>query len=79
MLEPEPADQVQRFLCYTFQNRELLTLALTAPGADEAKYNGNRSLARQGALVMELVLTRELEVRGLNCGNCLGELKPRCR
>lgn len=61
MLEPEPADRVQRFLYYTFQKRDLLKLALTAPGADEANYDGNRSLARKGALVMELVLTHELE------------------
>ena len=68
MLEPEPADRVQRFLRYTFQERELLELALTAPGADEAKHDGNRSLARKGALAMKLVLTCELEGKGLKCG-----------
>lgn len=73
MLEPEPADRVQRFLSYTFQKRELLELALTAPGADETNYDGNRSLARKGALAMELVLTHELEGRGLKCGKCLSD------
>jgi len=68
MLQPEPVDRVQRFLSYTFQRRELSELALTAPGADEANYEGNRSLALKGALAMELVLTRELEGRGLKCG-----------
>lgn len=67
MLQPEPVD-VQRFLSYTFQRRELSELALTAPGADEANYEGNRSLALKGALAMELVLTRGLEGRGLKCG-----------
>ena len=78
MLDPEPADRVQRFLSYTFQKREIVNLALTALGADEANYNGNRSLARKGALAMELVLTHELEARGLECGTGLSELKP-CR
>lgn len=75
MLEPEPADRVQCFLPYTFRRWELLKLALTAPGADEANHDGNRSLARKGALAMELVLTQELEKRGLGWGWCLGDRK----
>ena len=73
MIEPEAADRVQCFLSYTFQKRELLELALTAPGADEANYDGNRSLARKGAQAMELVLTRELEGRGLKYGKCISD------
>ena len=71
MIEPDPIDQTQRFLSYSFKNRDLLGLALTAPGADEAKYDGNRSLAREGALVLELVLVHELEGRGLEYGKRL--------
>ena len=76
MLEPEPADQVQRLLSYTFEKRELLELALTAPGADKTKYDGNRSLARKGALAMELVLTRDLEERGYKYGKLSEQRNP---
>ena len=76
MLEPEPADQVQRFLSYTFEKRELLELALTAPGADETNYDGNRRLARKGALAMELVLTCDLEERGHTYGKLSEERNP---
>ena len=71
MIEPEPIDQVENFLCYRFEDRELLKQALTAPGADEANYDGNRNLVRKGALAMELVLTCELQEMGLKCGKCL--------
>lgn len=68
MLELEPADQAQRFLSYTFEHRRLLNLALTAPGADETNHDGNRMLTRKGSLALELVLTQEVEKRGLKCG-----------
>ena len=71
MLDFEPADQIERLLCYPVKERWLFKLALTAPGADEANYDGNRMLARKGALAMELALTRELESRNLPCGRCL--------
>ena len=73
MIEPDPIDQIERFLSYPFKNRDLLGLALTAPGADEANHDGNHSLAREGALVLELVLVHELEGRGLEYGKCLSE------
>ena len=65
MLDIEPADQVERLLCYPIKQRHLYELALTAPGADEANHDGNRMLARKGAITMELALIHELETRGL--------------
>lgn len=67
-MEPEPADRLQSILQYTFHDRSLLELALTAPGADERNHDGNRNLARMGGLAMELVLIRELQNSGLTHG-----------
>ena len=73
MIEPDPIDQTQCFLSYSFKNRDLLGLALTAPGADETSHDGNRSLAREGVLVLELVLVHKLEGRGLDYGKRLSD------
>ena len=68
MLDLEGVDRVQHFLAYPIQKRELFELALTAPGADEAIHDGNRMLARKGALALELALTHELDLEGIEYG-----------
>ena len=65
MLDFEPADQAASLLGYPIKQRQLFELALTAPGADEANHDGNRMLARKGALAMELALTGDLDAQGL--------------
>ena len=65
MLDLEGVDQVQQFLAYPIRERELFKLALTAPGADEAIHDGNRMLARKGALALELALTHKLDLEGV--------------
>ena len=71
MLDFEAADRVASLLCHRINERHLFELALTAPGADEANYDGNRMLARQGALAMELALTHHLATHGLHYGMLL--------
>lgn len=47
---------VQQIIHYTFGCRDLLELALTAAGADEAKPDGNRNLATVGQAVLQLII-----------------------
>ena len=49
------------YLSYKFQDIQLLELALTAPGADEANYEGNRGLACIGSEFLPAFVSVALE------------------
>ncbi|KAJ6787652.1 hypothetical protein PWT90_06887 [Aphanocladium album] len=49
-------DQTLGNLGYTFRDRELIRLSITAAGADEANHDGNRRLALVGQAVVNLVV-----------------------
>lgn len=49
-------DDIEKAIDYRFNNKALLQLALTAAGANEDNPNGNRTLARVGQGVVQLVV-----------------------
>ncbi|KAL8784950.1 MAG: hypothetical protein Q9195_008838 [Heterodermia aff. obscurata] len=49
-------NELQDLLAYRFENISLLMLALTAAGADDKVYDGNRKMAQLGEKLMELLL-----------------------
>jgi hypothetical protein len=48
--------RLQRAIGYQFEQKNILKLALTAAGAEETNYNGNRKLAQLGEALVESVL-----------------------
>lgn len=52
----EHAKQVQVAIDYSFRSEDLLLEALTAAGAVEDKYDGNRRLAQLGSALVEFLL-----------------------
>lgn len=60
--------EVQDLIAYQFQSIPLLILALTAAGADDKVYDGNRKLAQLGEALIELLLTENAFMAGLSRG-----------
>ena len=48
--------RIQRAIGYQFKQVSRLTLALTAAGAEETNYDGNRKLAQLGEVLIESAL-----------------------
>lgn len=54
---------------YTFRNRQNLTEALTAPGADKRKYDGNRRLAQLGESILRTTILDKAFASGASTGD----------
>lgn len=48
-------DFIEHLLLYLFRSKDLVVEALTAAGADEQKYDGNRRLVQIGISLIEFV------------------------
>lgn len=51
--------EVQAIIGYRYNRVSLVVQALTAAGADEENYDGNRKLAQLGESLIEFVLVRD--------------------
>lgn len=60
--------EVQAILEYNFTSIELLVRALTAAGADEKIYDGNRRMAQLGESLIELLLAENAYAAGFSRG-----------
>lgn len=49
--------QVEGIIGYSFRTKNLLRRALTAAGAEESNYDGNRKLASYGTRLVSLLLS----------------------
>ena len=63
--------ELQDLLAYGFKNINLLLLALTAAGADDKVYDGNRKMAQLGEKLMELLLAENAFSAGYSRGEIL--------
>ena len=63
--------EVQDIVGYKFRSISLLLLALTAAGADDRIYDGNRKMAQLGESLIELLLAENAFTAGRSRGgNC---------
>ena len=60
--------EVQALIAYRFQRIGLLMLALTAAGADDQVYDGNRNMAQLGEALIELLLAENAFMAGYSRG-----------
>ena len=60
--------EVQAIIEYNFRSINLLVLALTAAGADEKIYDGNRKMAQLGESLIELLLADDAFMAGCSRG-----------
>ncbi len=60
--------EVQDVVEYRFRSISLLVLALTAAGADEKVYDGNRKMAQLGESLIELLLAENAFTAGCSRG-----------
>jgi dsRNA-specific ribonuclease len=68
MAAPTSKTTIAQKLDYTFRDESLLDLALTAAGAKEENYDGNRTLAQIGKAFVDLVSTKMGYISGTNPG-----------
>jgi dsRNA-specific ribonuclease len=59
---------VERVIGYRFKRRSLISQALTAAGAEEDNYDGNRKLSQIGASHVDVLLAFLLFDTGVNRG-----------
>jgi len=59
MALPPGVDEVQGIVGYNYSHANLVVQALTAAGADEANYDGNRKLAQLGESLIQFVLVND--------------------
>ena len=64
-------NELQDLLAYRFENISLVMLALTAAGADDKVYDGNRKMAQLGEKLMELLLAENAFSAGYSRGEVL--------
>ena len=60
--------QLQEHIGYSFKKPSLLQLALTAAGAEETNYDGNRRLAQLGESLITAVLCNTAFSKGVSRG-----------
>lgn len=60
--------EVQDIVNYKFRSISLLLLALTAAGADDRIYDGNRKMAQLGESLIELLLAENAFMAGCSRG-----------
>ena len=60
--------EVQALVAYRSQSISLLMLALTAAGADDRVYDGNRKMAQLGEALIELLLAENAFMAGYSRG-----------
>ena len=60
--------EVQDIVQYRFRSISLLLLALTAAGADDRIYDGNRKMAQLGESLIELLLAENAFTAGCSRG-----------
>ena len=68
MATVEGLSEVQAIVDYNFRSISLLGLALTAAGADEKIYDGNRKMAQLGESLVELLLADDAFTAGCSRG-----------
>lgn len=61
--------RLQRAMGYQFEQESILTLALTAAGAEETNHDGNRRLAQLGEALIESVLVDKAYSEGSSRSN----------
>lgn len=66
--------EVQDIVEYRFRSISLLMLALTAAGADDKIYDGNRKMAQLGESLIELLLAENAFTAGCSRGE--NRLRP---
>lgn len=64
----EGLSEVQAIVEYNFRSINLLALALTAAGADDKIYDGNRKMAQLGESLVELLLADDAFTAGCSRG-----------
>jgi hypothetical protein len=57
MATPADISTVERVIGYAFNDKRLITLALTAAGAEEHNHDGNRSLALFGEQLIQFLVS----------------------
>ena len=68
MATVEGLSEVQAIVEYNFRSVNLLALALTAAGADDKIYDGNRKMAQLGEALVELLLADDAFTAGCSRG-----------
>ncbi len=68
MATVEGLSEVQTIIEYKFRSINLLVLALTAAGADNKIYDGNRKMAQLGESLVELLLADDAFTAGCSRG-----------
>ena len=71
MYTDEYYETLQSKLGRAYKNRGLLRQAFTAPGAEEDNYEGHRSLAQIGELLLQFILGHRSFQIGFTRGECL--------
>lgn len=69
MVTNEHVKAVEAVIGYNFKQRWLICQALTAAGAEEDNYDGNRQLSQLGASLVDTILAILMYNTGVNRGN----------